>query len=74
MLQTPNSKHAECEYDVQTNPGANAMNSARSRHPGSVNSLFADGSVRFIKGSISPTTWWAMGTRAGGEVTSAHSF
>jgi prepilin-type processing-associated H-X9-DG protein len=45
-----------------------------SLHPGGVNTAFADGSVRFIKQSISPQTWWALGTRAGGEVVSADSY
>ena len=44
---------------------------ASSRHPGQVNLLFCDGSVRGIKNSIDPATWWAMGTMAGGEVVSA---
>ncbi len=33
-----------------------------------------DGSVRFIKQTISPATYTALGTRAGGEVTSSDSF
>ena len=35
--------------------------SASSYHPGGVNTLLADGSVRFIKNTISPFTWrcWA---------------
>lgn len=41
---------------------------AGSRHPGGVNALFGDGSVRFIRNSISPFTWEALGTREGGEV------
>jgi prepilin-type N-terminal cleavage/methylation domain-containing protein/prepilin-type processing-associated H-X9-DG protein len=47
---------------------------AQSWHPGGVNTLFADGSVKFIKNSINRMTWWALGTRAGGEVVSADSF
>ena len=45
-----------------------------SRHPGGVNMTMADGSVRFIKDGISQMTWWALGTRDGGEVVSADSF
>ena len=44
-----------------------------SNHPGGVNMALADGSVRFIKDTISLPTWWALGTRAGGEVISADS-
>jgi len=45
-----------------------------SNHPGGVNVAFADGSVHFIKDSISPQTWWALGSRAGGEVISSDSY
>ncbi len=46
---------------------------ASSYHPGGVNAVFVDGSVHFIKSSISPVTWWAVATKAGGEVISASS-
>jgi hypothetical protein len=39
-----------------------------------VNVLLADGSVRFVKNSISMQTWMALGTKAGGEVLSSDSF
>jgi prepilin-type N-terminal cleavage/methylation domain-containing protein/prepilin-type processing-associated H-X9-DG protein len=45
--------------------------SASSRHPGGVNTLFADGSVKFIKDTISPVVWRALGSVQGGEVISA---
>jgi prepilin-type N-terminal cleavage/methylation domain-containing protein/prepilin-type processing-associated H-X9-DG protein len=41
---------------------------AGSYHLGGVNALFGDGSVRFIRNSISPATWVGLGTRSGGEV------
>jgi prepilin-type processing-associated H-X9-DG protein len=44
---------------------------ASSRHPGLVNVLFCDGSVRGVKSSINPPTWWALGTMAGGEIVSS---
>ncbi|WP_165226994.1 DUF1559 domain-containing protein [Aquisphaera insulae] len=47
---------------------------AKSYHPGGVNTLFMDGSVRFVKSSVAINTWRALGTRAGGEVVSADSF
>jgi prepilin-type N-terminal cleavage/methylation domain-containing protein/prepilin-type processing-associated H-X9-DG protein len=47
---------------------------ASSRHPGSVNLLMMDGSVRSIKDAINRTTWWALSTMAGGEVVSADSY
>jgi prepilin-type N-terminal cleavage/methylation domain-containing protein/prepilin-type processing-associated H-X9-DG protein len=45
-----------------------------SRHPGGVNVGFGDGSVRFVKQTICPQTWWALGTRAGGVVISSDSY
>ena len=47
---------------------------ATSNHPGGVNVLFADGSVRFIKDSISLQTWWSLGTRNGDESISGDSY
>jgi len=47
---------------------------ATSGHPGGVNTCFSDGSVRFIKDSIGVQTWWALGTRNGGEIVSADSY
>ena len=52
--------------------GTNAAFS--SQHSGGLNFLMADGSVRFIKSSISLQTWWALSTRAGAEVISADSY
>jgi prepilin-type processing-associated H-X9-DG protein len=51
-------------------PGAHT---ASSRHPGSVNVLMCDGSVRSIKSTINIQTWWAVGTKSGNEVISADS-
>jgi prepilin-type N-terminal cleavage/methylation domain-containing protein/prepilin-type processing-associated H-X9-DG protein len=45
-----------------------------SNHSGGVNVGFADGSVKFIKDTISLPTWWALGTRDGGESPSADSY
>jgi len=57
----------------QPNEG-NEFVAARSRHPGGVNALFGDGSVHFIKNTISATTWIQLGSIAGGEVISADSY
>jgi prepilin-type N-terminal cleavage/methylation domain-containing protein/prepilin-type processing-associated H-X9-DG protein len=45
-----------------------------SNHPGGVNLCMADGSVRFVKDTVSLQTWWAIGTRAGNEVVSSDSY
>jgi prepilin-type processing-associated H-X9-DG protein len=47
---------------------------ARSYHPGGVNALLADGSVRFVKSTIDGMTWRALGTVSGGEIVSADSY
>jgi prepilin-type processing-associated H-X9-DG protein len=60
-----------------TNVGVNegqAYAGSRSRHPGGVNSLFGDGSVHFMKNSIGPTIWIALGTIQAGEVISSDSY
>jgi prepilin-type processing-associated H-X9-DG protein len=45
-----------------------------SNHPGGANILMTDGSVRFVKDGVSRLTWWALGTRNGGEVISSDSY
>ena len=47
---------------------------ATSRHPGGVNVLLGDGSVGFIKQTVSQKVWMALGTIAGGETISADSY
>ena len=47
---------------------------SRSYHPGGVNALLADGSVRFIKSSIAGPVWRSLGSIAGGEIISADSY
>ena len=47
---------------------------ASSRHPGGVTTLFADGSVHFIKDSVSPVIWRALGSVQGAEVISSDQY
>jgi prepilin-type N-terminal cleavage/methylation domain-containing protein/prepilin-type processing-associated H-X9-DG protein len=47
---------------------------ATSNHPGGVNVTMADGHVQFIKNSINKPTWWALSTKANGEVISSDSY
>ena len=65
---TPNLK--ACMFQGQTQPlQYTAMCvGASSFHSGGVNVGFLDGSVRFMKDSVSQQTWWAIATKAGGEV------
>jgi prepilin-type N-terminal cleavage/methylation domain-containing protein/prepilin-type processing-associated H-X9-DG protein len=48
--------------------------SANSLHPGGVNVCFCDGSVHFIKSTVSLQAWWGLGTRAMGEVISSDQY
>ena len=52
----------------QSPPFAENSPGARSRHPGGVNVVFADGNVQFIEESIDPNTWRNLGWMADGEV------
>jgi prepilin-type N-terminal cleavage/methylation domain-containing protein/prepilin-type processing-associated H-X9-DG protein len=54
------------------NAGAN--DELWSFHPGGINCLFGDGSVRFIKATISPVTLRGLVTLSGGEVISSDSY
>jgi prepilin-type N-terminal cleavage/methylation domain-containing protein len=65
---TPNTR--SCMYPANWR----ILLSANSNHPGGVNLALTDGSVRFIKDTISLVTWQALGTRNGGEVISADSY
>ncbi|OJW07106.1 MAG: hypothetical protein BGO49_28050 [Planctomycetales bacterium 71-10] len=73
FMITPNNKTPDC-----SNWGSHGIgygfHTPRSYHSGGVNVCLADGSVRFIKDSINVQTWYALGTRAGGEVVGADSY
>ncbi len=55
-----------------TNGGNN--DELASFHPGGINCLFGDGSVRFIKDSVNVVTLRGLVTLAGGEVLSSDSY
>ena len=79
--QVPNGR--ACEYTDMTNGSQKGGDGQRatatligasSQHPGGVNTLFADGSVKFIKSSIAANIWYSLATPAGGETVSSDSF
>jgi prepilin-type N-terminal cleavage/methylation domain-containing protein/prepilin-type processing-associated H-X9-DG protein len=51
-----------------------AIAGARSRHPGGVNALFGDGSVRFVKDSIDVNVWMGLNTIRGNEAISSDAY
>jgi prepilin-type N-terminal cleavage/methylation domain-containing protein/prepilin-type processing-associated H-X9-DG protein len=74
LLVGPNAKYNSCSINPSgtlQNPGSFALS---SRHPGGANTLLLDGSVHFVKDSISLPTLWALGSRAQGEVLSSDSY
>ena len=85
---TPNSTFPDwiadgyCRYPYQTNPpctrttgsARNAYNASRSYHPGGVNALMSDGSVKFFKNTIAVMTWRALSSTGGSEVVSSDSY
>jgi prepilin-type N-terminal cleavage/methylation domain-containing protein/prepilin-type processing-associated H-X9-DG protein len=75
----PNSSTAPWGLCEMTNcpscvPTEAQFDNASSYHPGGANFTFADGSVKFLKTSISMPIYWALGTRDYGEVISSDSF
>jgi prepilin-type N-terminal cleavage/methylation domain-containing protein/prepilin-type processing-associated H-X9-DG protein len=79
-VQTPNeSIFNGCRFQDQAcGVGCNTDSSwtvpSTSAHPGGVNVTMADGHVQFVKNSISRPTWWAIATKANGEVVSSDSY
>jgi len=80
-VQTPNeSIFNGCRFGGPTScaVGCNTDSAwtvpATSTHPGGVNVSMADGSCRFVKNSISRLTWWAISTKANGEIVSSDQY
>lgn len=63
-----------CQADPLFTWGLSGFVNSTSNHSGGSNFTFADGSVRFIKSTIDLRTYWALGTRAGGEVISSDAY
>lgn len=59
---------------ASANSDNQAFAASRSRHPGGVNVLYGDGSVKFVKESIIHPVWVAINTIRGGEAISADSY
>jgi prepilin-type N-terminal cleavage/methylation domain-containing protein/prepilin-type processing-associated H-X9-DG protein len=63
-----------CRMDCACGMDYSDYENCSSNHPGGVNVLLADGSVKFIKSSVSRQVWWALGTKANGEVISSDAY
>jgi len=79
IVLTPNASmftYSTCRFNCNDGCGVDfgQLQIPSSNHPGGVNAVFADGSVRFIKDSISQPTWMSLGSRDGSEVISADSY
>jgi hypothetical protein len=61
---TPNPTNWDCGNGSH-NKG---LSTARSYHSGGVNLLFVEGSVRFVRNTVSLTTWRAMGSSDANDV------
>jgi prepilin-type N-terminal cleavage/methylation domain-containing protein/prepilin-type processing-associated H-X9-DG protein len=74
VIIPPNGRYPTCMTTapgVQNAPGAYGL---ASRHPGGANIAVSDGSVRFLKDSVSQRVLWALGSRNRGEIVSSDSF
>ena len=65
-IMPPNSWSCVCQNQRENG----ATYAAGSRHPGGVNVLLCDGSVRFVKSTVAFEPWNALGTRANNDVIS----
>jgi prepilin-type processing-associated H-X9-DG protein len=70
--------NCNCQWENTTAPLGCRFSAAaegfRSEHPGGANFAFADGSVHFLKKTISLATYNALGSRNGGEVISSGAY
>jgi len=70
----PNAKYPNCNTNATGAIENVGMFNLSSYHPGGANVLMLDGSVHFLKDSVSNQTIWALGSINQGEVLSANSY
>ncbi len=71
---TPSGQNPPCAPGTAVPNGTGVQLALRSRHPGGVNAGLCDGSVRFIKSSVSQITYMALASAKGNEVISADAY
>jgi prepilin-type processing-associated H-X9-DG protein len=71
LLVPPNPKTPNCNVGTTNAVNQPGVYGLSSYHPGGANVLMVDGSVRFLKDSISIQVVWALGSRNGGEIISS---
>ncbi len=64
-VRPPNSLDPDCAVGSGWVDGGYSIVAARSLHPGGVNSMLADASVKLISSDIDQNVWRGMGTRSG---------
>ena len=80
-LRAPNDPLPDCRgglpHSTRSDPLWSWLSlniASRSRHPGGVNTLIADGHVQYMKNSINVLVWQGLGSRNGGEVLSSDQY
>jgi prepilin-type N-terminal cleavage/methylation domain-containing protein/prepilin-type processing-associated H-X9-DG protein len=73
-INTPNKKACYFWGSKTAGHPTDTIIGASSNHAGGVNVGMLDGSVKFVKDSVSQTVWWSLATKSGGEVIDASSF
>jgi len=73
-LLPPNAPNYNCSAGAPGTLDAPGMFNMSSFHPGGANVLMCDGSVKFLKNSVSTPLVWALGSRANGEIISADAY
>ena len=74
LVVPPNAKFPNCNTDgtgILQSVGSFGLS---SYHTGGANVLLLDGSVRFLKNSVSSQTLWSLGSINQGEVLSSDAF
>ena len=63
-----------CDFNTSNSDSDDDGITAGSRHSGVANALMMDGSVRAVKSTVNPVSWWAICSMAGNEVVSSDSY